>query len=284
LFCTPADIVRAEWSYDLARACQRFAGAIIDAEPDRLAHAVEVFANSLPAPVSQAERLVLRDRLRITLEDAAHQFHCQFHRHVPGRCDDRWRSGSGSLAWGDLDVSPHRLLREWGDRYLQDFERSHTWPGSMRAARMIRTTFAEPLQVDRIARAVGCCRSGLMRSFKAAYGMSMGEYQGRCRVRAAFDALREPESNVGAAAFRVGYQSTKNFYRALRALIGLTPSEVRGLPDADAADMVGTLLALPARASSPAVGKLRNHHPRGVTAENPSARHPSNSWPAGLAP
>ena len=52
--------------------------------------------------------------------------------------------------------------------------------------------------------------------------------------------LRHPGSNVGAVAFEVGYHSA-NFYRALGGLTGLTPSEIRQLPESEAATMPGTL-------------------------------------------
>jgi AraC-like DNA-binding protein len=155
------------------------------------------------------------------------------------RCAERSR-GTTSIA---ARVS---LLAKWVTEYLEDFARSHGWPPTMRAARVIRNSFEKPLDVDRIARAVGCARSGLIRSFKDVYGMSMGDYQTRCRVRSAFGMLRAPDSNVGAAAFHVGYQSTKNFYRALRELTGMTPSQVRELRDDVAKEIVDALVQLPA--------------------------------------
>jgi transcriptional regulator GlxA family with amidase domain len=119
----------------------------------------------------------------------------------------------------------------------------------MRAAREIRSSFEKPLDTWRIARTVGCARSGLIRSFNVAYGMSMGDYQARCRIRPAFGMVREPDSNV-SAAFQAGYKSTKNFYRALREHTGLTPSQVRRLTDDAADEILNTRLCLPARTFS----------------------------------
>lgn len=67
--------VRADWSFDVAHACQRFAGGVLEPEPDELVRAVNELRARLPVPVSQLERVVLRDRLRITTDNASHQFH-----------------------------------------------------------------------------------------------------------------------------------------------------------------------------------------------------------------
>ena len=64
--------------------------------------------------------------------------------------------------------------------------------------------------------------------------------------------LRRPGSNVGAVACEVGYHSAKNFYRALQGLTGLTPSEIRQLPESEAVRMLATL-------DLPAPGLLRPH-------------------------
>jgi hypothetical protein len=84
-----------------------------------------------------------------------------------------------------------------------------------------------------------------MRGFKAAFEMSMAQYQSRCRIRAAFEQLRRPDSNVKAVAAAVGYHSRKNFYRALRLETGLTPSQVRQLSDEDASRIAEDRLRLP---------------------------------------
>lgn len=75
--------------------------------------------------------------------------------------------------------------------------------------------------------------------------MSMGHYLTRCRVGAAFGPLRDPDSNVGAIAFGVGYQSTKNLYRALHELTGMTPSQVRHLTNEEAERVLQSQLRLP---------------------------------------
>jgi AraC-like DNA-binding protein len=153
----------------------------------------------------------------------------QFHRCMLHDCDYRWKKIGTAMDWNNFDRTPGVLLTEWVNEYLKEFAKSHEWPAPVRVASMIRTSFKKPLNVELLARSVGCARSGLIRSFKDAYGMSMGDYQARCRIRPAINLLRSPKSNVGEAAFRVGYCSTKNFYRALRDLTGMTPTQLREL-------------------------------------------------------
>jgi AraC-like DNA-binding protein len=239
------DTVRAEWSFDLARVCQRFAGAALDPEPEHLIGAVNELANALPEPASHVERLVLRDRLHIATESAGRQFHGQFHREISSECHNGRVAISRAVRWDDFDCTPHQFLARWVEGFLRAFAQSHAWPPPVQAARLIRHAYDKPFDVRAIARTVGCARSVLIRSFKEAHGISMGEYQTRCRVSSAFTQLRIRDSNVGAVAFSVGYQSTKNFYRALRDVTGMTPTAVRELSDEGATRIANTMLRLP---------------------------------------
>jgi AraC-like DNA-binding protein len=245
MFDVPSAAVRTQWSFDVARACQRFVGGVIDPEPDELVRAVEILVHSLPIPDSSVESFVLRDRLRIVTQNAADQFHAQFHRYVRSTCDSRWKKIDTAVDWQDFDRTPSALLTTWVSEYLAEFATSHEWPAPVRVARLIRGSFTKPLNIERLARSVGCARSGLSRSFKAAFGMSMGDYHARCRIRPAINLLRHPTSNVGEAAFTVGYGSTKNFYRALRDLTGMTPTQLRELSHEGADDLLNAVVLLP---------------------------------------
>jgi hypothetical protein len=75
MFFVPSSSVRTQWSFDVALACQRFVGGVIEPEPEELVLAVHALVNSLPAPESPAESFILRDRLRIVTQNAADQFH-----------------------------------------------------------------------------------------------------------------------------------------------------------------------------------------------------------------
>lgn len=243
---TPAhDLVHSQWSFELAAACQRFAGHTLDPEPEQFRLAIATFSRDLPETTTAAERMILRDRLRLATESAGHQFHAQFHRYFGRSCgghiSPRHSWYSTDDGWEIDDV-----LFRWAADYLQAFEKTHRWPGQVRAARHLRHHFGEPLNITQLARLVACGRGTLVRTFAATFGMSIVEYHTRCRIRAAFDQLRDPGSNVGEVAFAVGYRSRKNFYRALRSHTGLTPSQVRQLGDEERrAARIEFLLELP---------------------------------------
>jgi AraC-like DNA-binding protein len=238
------DLMRAEWMFELAAAGQRFAGNVLDPEPEQLQLAVAALIHEVPRPKTVAERVMLRDRLRILTDAAGRQFHRQFHRYFSSPCGGDAAAGPDTHAH-DLGLGVEDVLARWLSDYLSAFEQTHQWPGSVRAARHIRARFDQPLSIDDLARLVACSRGALIRSFAARFGISIAEYQSRCRVRAAFDCLREPGSNVGEIAFAVGYRSRKNFYRALQSRTGLTPSQVRDLDDEEAAHIAAYALTLP---------------------------------------
>ncbi len=167
------------------------------------------------------------------------------HRYVRDTCAYRWTKIDTAVDWRDFDRTPSALLMAWVSEYLEEFAKSHEWPVSVRVARALRVSFNTPLNIGQLARSVGCARSGLSHSFKEAFGMSMGDYQTRCRIRPTINLLRIPESNVGEAAFTVGYRSTKNFYRALRSVTGMTPTQLRELSNEAADELLRGVLCLP---------------------------------------
>jgi AraC-like DNA-binding protein len=145
------------------------------------------------------------------------------------------------VAWDELSGEPAVTLGEWATRYIEQFERAHSWPAPVRAARIIRRRYRETIAVGALARELGAARSVLSREFRRAFGMSIPHYQGLCRIRAAIMRLREPSANVAAVAYAVGYKSSKNFYRALRRLTGLTPSAIQRLDEARLANLMASL-------------------------------------------
>ena len=127
---------------------------------------------------------------------------------------------------------PRAHLTRWVHEYLHTLERDHGWPAHWKIARHLDQYFREPLHIGRLAHAFGRGRTVLMRDFRRAFGLTIAGYQTRLRLRHAVIDLRRPGSNVEAVARLVGYKSPKNFYAALKAETGLTPSEARSLTEA----------------------------------------------------
>jgi AraC-like DNA-binding protein len=229
----PDEHIQRSWHLDLIAACQRMAGHTLSGRADDFAAGVRMFSAGLPAPASVFEGQLLRDRVMGTLLRAGHECHDAFHRRsgvqaCAGTPFDRaWR------AWNTCPDDVEDAVREWTACFIADFDRHHQWPAHWRAAEWLETHFVEPFDVSALAAGVGWGRATLTRRFSEASGLSVRTYHTQMRVRHAVMLLRSPDSNVDAIARLAGYGSPKNFYRALRTITPLRPSQIRDLPARD---------------------------------------------------
>jgi AraC-like DNA-binding protein len=141
-------------------------------------------------------------------------------------------------------VDPRDLLRRWTSAFLSEFDRAHPWPAARQVAAILRKRFAKPPSPGDLARLVGKSRSGLTRAFREEYGMSMGEYVTRVRLRRAVDQLRLPASNAKEIAAQVGYRSRTSFYEALKKYTGLRPYDIRLLSERDVERLLDSALCI----------------------------------------
>ena len=124
------------------------------------------------------------------------------------------------------------LLDEWNAGYAAWFDRHHTLPPALRAARLLEQRFAEPLTLETLAQAAGASRTILGQQFTRIFGLTPSDYLARLRVREGLRRLRHGGDSVEAVAQAVGYKSENKFYARVRAYTGLRPSQVRELEDA----------------------------------------------------
>ncbi|WP_214406957.1 helix-turn-helix domain-containing protein [Pseudonocardia lacus] len=96
-----------------------------------------------------------------------------------------------------------------------------------RARDLIDRRFAEPLDLDAMARAAGFSRYHFARAFAAAYGETPGRYLTRRRIERAQDLLRSGELSVTEVCLRVGFSSLGSFSSRFNALVGTSPTEYR---------------------------------------------------------
>jgi AraC-like DNA-binding protein len=102
-----------------------------------------------------------------------------------------------------------------------------------RARDLIDRHYAEPLDLDAMARAAGFSRFHFARAFAAAYGETPGQYLTRRRIERAQDLLRSagPDAagglSVTEVCHRVGFTSLGSFSARFTALVGVAPSEYR---------------------------------------------------------
>jgi AraC-like DNA-binding protein len=96
-----------------------------------------------------------------------------------------------------------------------------------RARDLIDRHFAEPLDLDAMARAAGFSRYHFARGFTAAYGETPGQYLTRRRIERAQDLLRSANLSVTEICHLVGFTSLGSFSARFSALVGVSPTEYR---------------------------------------------------------
>jgi len=87
--------------------------------------------------------------------------------------------------------------------------------------------YAQPLDVDALARGVHMSSGHLSRQFKAAYGESPYSYLMTRRIERAMALLRIGELSVTDVCFAVGCQSLGTFSTRFSELVGMPPSTYR---------------------------------------------------------
>jgi len=87
--------------------------------------------------------------------------------------------------------------------------------------------YAQPLDVEALARGVHMSAGHLSREFRRAYGESPYSYLMTRRIERAMALLRRGDLNVTEVCFAVGCSSLGTFSTRFTELVGMTPSEYR---------------------------------------------------------
>jgi AraC-like DNA-binding protein len=87
--------------------------------------------------------------------------------------------------------------------------------------------YAEPLDVEALARGAHMSAGHLSRQFKAAFGESPYSYLMTRRIERAMALLRLGETSVTEVCFAVGFQSLGTFSTRFAELVGVPPSTYR---------------------------------------------------------
>ena len=132
----------------------------------------------------------------------------------------------------DIPVLAPLILREVHYRLLQSEQfgrlaQMAIGDGRLRrvsgAIAWIKEHFAEPLQIDALAKQVNMSPSALHQYFKAVAAMSPVQYQKRLRLQEARRLLLSEASSAEAVAYQVGYASPSQFNREYVRLFGQPP-------------------------------------------------------------
>jgi AraC-like DNA-binding protein len=132
----------------------------------------------------------------------------------------------------DIPVLAPLILRELYFRLLQGEQQGRLaeialGDGRLRrvagAIAWIKAHYAEPLQVEALAKRVHMSPSALHEHFRAVAGVSPLQYQKRLRLEEARRLLLAGGTSAEAAAYEVGYASASQFSREYARLFGQPP-------------------------------------------------------------
>lgn len=102
--------------------------------------------------------------------------------------------------------------------------------------------YAQPLDVEALARGVHMSSGHLSRLFKRAYGESPYSYLMTRRIERAMALLRRGDLSVTDVCFAVGCQSLGTFSTRFTELVGMPPSTYRRLATSESADLPACLV------------------------------------------
>ena len=87
--------------------------------------------------------------------------------------------------------------------------------------------YAEPLDVESLARGINVSAGHLSREFRAAYGESPYSYLMTRRIERAMTLLRRGDLSVTEICFAVGYNSLGTFTTRFTELVGVSPGRYK---------------------------------------------------------
>jgi len=111
--------------------------------------------------------------------------------------------------------------------------------------------YAQPLDVEALARGVNMSAGHLSRQFRLAYGESPYSYLMTRRIERAMDLLRRGDLSVTEVCFAVGCSSLGTFSTRFTELVGVPPSIYRR-------DAAGVTTGLPACVTKQVTRPVRN--------------------------
>jgi AraC-like DNA-binding protein len=119
----------------------------------------------------------------------------------------------------------------------------------LRARDLADRRFAEPLDVDDLARVAGLSRAHFSREFRRTFGESPHAYLLTRRLERAAALLRGTDHSVAEICFSVGLQSVGSFTTSFTRTYGMSPTAYRAAfpPAADLARVPACIVHLHAR-------------------------------------
>jgi AraC-like DNA-binding protein len=187
-------------------------------------------SRELPPPANSRESIDLRRSAAMFLDRAAQFAHRRFHVAFAQKMCDAAPPLISEADWMEGEATLPMLFERWCGSCIGWFDNNHAVPAVLRDMRLLDELFAEPWRVATLARLNGCSRTTLSEQFDQFVGFPPSEYLARVRTRKLMIRLRTSSDSNDDVARASGYQSNK-FYRRVRELTGLTPSQIRALDE-----------------------------------------------------
>jgi transcriptional regulator GlxA family with amidase domain len=149
----------------------------------------------------------------------------------------------------DVRRFPAMGERSGGDHRLSDLARLR------RVRDRMDRDYAQPLDVEALARGVHMSAGHLSRAFKAAYGESPYSYLMTRRIERAMALLRRGDLSVTEVCFEVGCSSLGTFSTRFTELVGVPPSTYRE-------HAAGSTQGMPACVAKQVTRPIRNREAR----------------------
>jgi AraC-like DNA-binding protein/ligand-binding sensor protein len=100
-------------------------------------------------------------------------------------------------------------------------------PMVRRARAYIHANQADPIDLDKVAKAMHVSTFYFCKMFKKATGLTFTDYLSRVRVEKAKTLLLNPHLRISEIAYDVGFQSLTHFNRMFRNIVGESPTAYR---------------------------------------------------------
>jgi AraC-like DNA-binding protein len=97
----------------------------------------------------------------------------------------------------------------------------------LRARDAIDRSYAEPLDISRLAHVASVSDAHFIRTFRSTFGETPHRYLQRRRVERAMFMLRETDRSITDVCLEVGFTSLGTFSRTFTDIVGRTPSDYR---------------------------------------------------------
>ena len=104
---------------------------------------------------------------------------------------------------------------------------SATHESLQRAREIIDAQYAQPLDLDELARIANFSRYHFLRAFRRAFHATPHEYLTRKRIERAKELLAQSELTVTEICFEVGFESLGSFSTLFHKIVGWSPSIYR---------------------------------------------------------